>query len=350
MKKILCLILLLPFISYAQYETNLQSKAQSFQLLPLTSGTNTSIRGLSVVSDQVAWVSGSNGFVGKTTNGGLHWDWVQPEGFEKLDFRDIEAFDEKNAIVVNAGSPAYILLTTDGGKTWKKTYENTDPGIFLDGMDFWDKQKGIVFGDPIQDQLQILSTNDGGRSWNTISNQLNMKMQQGEASFAASGTTIKTLGKGKVWIATGGAIANTYHSSNYGQTWVKYPCPIWQGENSTGPFSMDFFDAQHGIVVGGNYLQDKERKNNALVTNDGGATWLTPTTSVFGYRSGVLYVNKNLCVAVGTSGVDLSKDGGMSWENLSELSFNAVKKAKKGKLILLAGSKGMIYSLILPKR
>jgi len=350
MKNILCLILLLPFISYAQHKSYAQSKVESFQLLPLTSGTNTSIRGLSVVSDQVAWVSGSNGFIGKTANGGLHWDWVQPEGYEKLDFRDIEAFDEQNAVVVNAGSPAYILLTTDGGKTWKRTYENMDPAIFLDGMDFWDKQKGIVFGDPIDGQLQILSTNDGGQKWKAISQQLNMKMQKGEASFAASGTTIKTLDKGNVWIATGGAVANIYHSSNYGQTWIKYPCPIWQGENSTGPFSMDFLDAQQGMVVGGNYLQDKERKNNALVTKDGGATWLTPPTPVFGYRSGVLYVNKNLCLAVGTSGVDLSKDGGMNWENLSALGFNAVKKAKNGKLILLAGSNGTIYRLILPKQ
>ncbi|MEJ5961086.1 WD40/YVTN/BNR-like repeat-containing protein [Pedobacter immunditicola] len=350
MKNFICLILLLPFISYAQPKSDTLSKEQSFKLRSLTSGTNTSIRGLSVVSDQVAWVSGSNGFIGKTTNGGLHWEWVQPQGYENLDFRDIEAFDEQNAVAVNAGSPAYILLTTDGGKTWKTTYKNMDAAIFLDGMDFWDRRNGIIFGDPIHNQLQILSTNDGGQSWKAISNQLDIKMQEGEASFAASGTTIKTLDKGKVWIATGGAVANIYHSNNYGQTWVKYPCPIWQGENSTGPFSIDFFDAQHGIVVGGNYLQDKARMNNALVTNDGGATWLKPHTSVFGYRSGVLYLHKKLCVAVGTSGVDISKDGGLNWVNIAELGFHAVKKAKKGKLILLAGPKGTVYSLTLPKR
>jgi photosystem II stability/assembly factor-like uncharacterized protein len=344
MKNMFCLILLLPFISLAQ------PKNQPFKLLPLTSGTNTSLRGLSVVSDQVAWVSGSNGYIGKTTDAGLNWIWTQPEGYENLDFRDIEAFDDQNAIVVNAGSPAYILMTTDGGKSWKTTYKNTHPAIFLDGMDFWDEKHGIIFGDPILNQLQILKTTDGGLSWNDVSNHLNMKMQEGEASFAASGSTIKTSGRGKVWIATGGAVANIYHSSNYGQTWVKHPCPIWQGQNSTGPFSMDFFDAQQGVVVGGNYLQDKARLNNALVTNNGGETWLKPKTSVFGFRSGVTYLNKKLLVAVGTSGVDFSDDGGMNWENLSDLSFNAVRLAKKGKLILLAGQKGTIYTLILPKR
>jgi len=339
MRAIICFFLFVPILAFSQ----------QYDLLPLNKGTNTSIRGLSVVSDQVAWVSGSNGHIGKTIDGGKSWKWVNPQGFEKLDFRDIEAFDGQKAIVVNAGSPAYILLTTDGGQTWKTTYKNTDTAIFLDGMDFWNKKKGIIFGDPIANKLQILKTTNGGESWNDISRDLEMEMSPGEASFAASGTTIKVLKKGKVWIATGGAVANIYHSANYGQSWAKYPCPIWQGENSTGPFSMDFYDAKNGIVVGGNYVQDTLTKNNVLLTNNGGKDWIKPQRPVFGYRSGVTYVDKNLCVAVGTSGVDISGDSGMNWKKISNLGFNAVRKAKSGSLILLAGSKGMIYSLILPR-
>ncbi|WP_432713842.1 WD40/YVTN/BNR-like repeat-containing protein [Pedobacter sp.] len=339
MKYLSLLLLLLPMAVFSQ----------GYELKPLNTGTNTSIRGLSVVSNQVAWVSGSRGTIGKTTDGGQNWTWIYPEGFEKLDFRDIEAFDEQRAIIVNAGSPAYILLTVDGGKSWKTTYKNLDSAIFLDGMDFWDQQNGMVFGDPIKDQLQILKTSNGGNSWTDISAQLNIKMHQGEASFAASGTTIKTLGKGKVWIATGGLISNIYHSSNYGQTWRKYACPIWQGENSTGPFSMDFYNEKHGIVVGGNYVKDTVSVNNALLTNNGGMDWTIPVSSVSGYRSGVVYVDDKTLIAVGTSGVDISTDGGQIWKKISALSFNAVRKAKKGKLILLAGEKGNIYSLKLPR-
>ena len=52
----------------------------------LTSGTHTSLRGLSVVNDNVVWVSGSNGTVGKTTNGGKNWKWYTVKGFEKKNF------------------------------------------------------------------------------------------------------------------------------------------------------------------------------------------------------------------------------------------------------------------------
>ncbi|RYG26334.1 MAG: oxidoreductase, partial [Chitinophagaceae bacterium] len=116
------------------------------------------MRGLSVVSNDVAWVSGSAGHIGKTLDGGKTWEWQQPKGYEKLDFRDIEAFDEKNAIAVNAGSPAFIIRTNDGGKSWQEVYKNTDSLIFLDGMDFWDPMHGIIFGDPIKNKMQLLKT------------------------------------------------------------------------------------------------------------------------------------------------------------------------------------------------
>lgn len=319
--------------------------SQTYYLAQKTQGTNTSLRGLSIVSDSVAWVSGSNGHVGKTTDGGATWKWFKPKGYEKLDFRDIEAFDDKKAIIVNAGSPAYILLTVDGGKTWKETYKNADSAIFLDGMDFWDENRGIIFGDPINKKMQLLETTNGGLEWKDISGNLTIEMAEGEAGFAASGTSIKTLGSGKVWIATGGMISNIYASDNYGKDWKVNKCPIWQGEASTGPFSIDFFDDKTGIVVGGNYMKDKENTNNALYTKDGGKTWTKPQKPVGGYRSGVLYIKEKVSFATGTSGTDVSNDGGLNWYTISEASFNAIKKAKNGNLVLLVGNKGNIYSL-----
>ena len=335
MKFLLFLFLTLPLGAFAQQG--------EFQLLH--SGTPTSLRGLSVVSDQVAWVSGSKGHVGKTVDGGKTWHWVNPDGYDDFDFRDIEASDAKRAVIVNAGSPAFILLTVDGGKSWQTTYRNIDSAIFLDGFDFWDAKRGIVMGDPINHKLQLFTTADGGQSWKDISDHLNMEMADGEASFAASGTTIKTLGAGKVWIATGGKVSNIYYSADYGGTWTKYPCPILQGENSTGPFSIDFATEQYGVAVGGNYLKDQESPNNALITKNGGKDWEKPVQSVSGYRSGVTFLNTTTCIAVGTSGADLSRDGGRTWVKVSDKSFNAVQRAKKGKLVLAAGANGSIYKL-----
>jgi len=304
------------------------------------------MRGLSVVSDEVAWVSGSNGYIGKTTDGGKSWTWTQPKGYEKLDFRDIEAFDAQEALIVNAGSPAYILLTQDGGQSWKEVYKNTDSLIFLDGMAFWNRKEGIIFGDPIDNRMQLLKTDDGGMHWHNISNNLKHTLAVGEAGFAASGTSIRTHANGSVWIATGGTVSNVYYSSNKGKTWKIYPCPILQGESSTGPFSIGFANAKEGIAVGGNYLKDRERKNNIVLTYDGGKTWAKPQIPVWGYRSAVEHIEGAFWVATGSSGTDFSIDKGQTWINLSTLNFNAIQKAKAGKLILLTGNRGQIAQLV----
>lgn len=339
MKKLIYCLLFFPLFS----------TAQTYDLAPLTSGANTSLRGMSIVSDQVAWVSGSNGHIGKTTDGGKNWEWIKPTGYEKLDFRDIEAFGPDKAIVVNAGSPAYILLTIDGGKTWKESYKNLDSAIFLDGMDFWNDQRGMAFGDPIKGKLQLLRTIDGGTSWNNISDNLQAKMGVGEAAFAASGSTIKTMGNGKIWIATGGMAANIYYSSNYGSTWQIFECPILQGSASTGPFSMAFYNEDKGVVVGGDYLKEKENENNVLLTTNGGKNWVKPSKPVDGYRSGVTYINEKTLIAVGSSGIDVSSDGGKYWYNISGMNANVIQKSKNGELILIAGNKGQIYQLTISK-
>src|ERR1044071_1188639 len=74
----------------------------------LTKDTKTSLRGLCVVNDNIIWVSGSNGTVGRSTNGGKNWKWMVVKGFEKSEFRDIEAFDGSTAIIMAVAEPAYI--------------------------------------------------------------------------------------------------------------------------------------------------------------------------------------------------------------------------------------------------
>ncbi len=314
-------------------------------LIPLQSGKTTSIRGLSVVNNSVAWISGSNGWIAHTRDAGKTWAWKQLEGYEKLDFRDIEAFSAKKALTVSAGSPAVILLTTNGGINWKEVYRNNSPDIFLDGMDFWSNKQGIIYGDPINGKMQLLKTKDGGNTWENISDNLNIKLTEGEASFAASGTAIRCRPGGKIWIATGGTQSRIFYSDDFAKTWQAFPCPIIQGQNSTGPFSLAFSTNQNGIVVGGDYLKDTLRNNNLLFTNDGGKTWLKPTNTTFGYRSAVEYISEKIVIATGTSGTDTSQDGGLTWQNFSKTGFNSVRKAKKGNWVLLTGNKGQISAL-----
>lgn len=111
-------------------------------------------------------MSGSKGTVGKSLDGGKTWKWMKVKGYNKCDFRDIEAFDENTAIIMAVASPAYILKTINGGKKWKKVYENKTKGMFLDAMDFKDVKNGYMVGDPVEGRFFIAKTNNGGDSWN----------------------------------------------------------------------------------------------------------------------------------------------------------------------------------------
>src|SRR5258705_372694 len=91
-------LILLLFMSTAIY-------AQNPEVQMLTSGTKTSLRGLCVVNDNIIWVSGSHGTVGKSLNSGKNWNWMVVKGFEEKEFRDVEAFDGKTAIIMAVGEP-----------------------------------------------------------------------------------------------------------------------------------------------------------------------------------------------------------------------------------------------------
>jgi len=318
---------------------------QSQTLIPLDSGKNTSLRGLSVVNDTVAWVSGSKGWTARSINGGKTWIWKQIPGYENFDFRDIEAFSANRAILLSAGTPAVILLTTDGGAVWKEVYRNESPDIFLDGMDFWDSESGLIYGDPINGKLVMLKSSDGGASWQNISQNNKIDLIAGEASFAASGTAIRCDLKGNTWIATGGIQSRIFYSSDRGKTWKSYACPIIQGKSSTGPFSIAFYNKNTGIAAGGDYLIDSSRVKNLLLTKNGGKMWEKPISSTLGYRSAVEYLSKKTLIATGPGGTDISNDGGKSWRNLSLIGFHTARKAKSGKLTMLTGSDGRIAAI-----
>jgi photosystem II stability/assembly factor-like uncharacterized protein len=330
------------FISIIIFTSFFGFQTYSQKLIPLESGQNSSLRGLSVVDDTVAWASGSKGWTARSINGGKTWSWKQIPAYENLDFRDIEAFSASHAILLSAGTPAVILLTTDGGSVWQEVYRNESSDIFLDGMDFWDTENGLIYGDPINGKLVLLKTSNGGASWQNISQNNTISLVAGEASFAASGTAIRCDSKGNAWIASGGLQSRIFQSSDYGNTWKAYACPIIQGKSSTGPFSIAFYNSRIGIAAGGDYLNDSSRVNNLLLTRNGGKTWKRPFISTFGYRSAVEYISRKVLIATGPTGTDWSNDGGKTWRKLSLEGYHTVRKAKKGTLVLLTGVNGRI--------
>jgi photosystem II stability/assembly factor-like uncharacterized protein len=275
-------------------------------------------RGLSVVNEKVIWISGQRGLVGRSTDGGTSFTWRKVKSYEKMDFRTLHAFNKKCAVIATAGTPASILRTTNGGKTWSEVYRSDDSLMFFDGVGFWDDNRGLIFGDPIKGKMFLMETFDGGKTWKEIPFADRPQLVEGEAAFAASGTTIRTLPGGHVYIATGGVKSRLWHSRDYGHHWEVFETPIIQGKPSQGIFSMAWKDALSGVIVGGDYTNNTDTAVNAFATTDGGQTWKQFESGIHGYYSCVEYCGYNRFVACGPRGlVEINSFMSSQWNRLN---------------------------------
>ena len=105
------LLLLSSLLIITLLSTNISAQWSLQQL-----DTKASFRGLSVVNNKVIWVSGTNGTVLRTLNGGQTWQTNTVKGAEKLDFRDVEAFNANLAYILSIGPGANsrIYMTENG--------------------------------------------------------------------------------------------------------------------------------------------------------------------------------------------------------------------------------------------
>jgi photosystem II stability/assembly factor-like uncharacterized protein len=312
----------------------------------LQQGKPTSIRGLSVVDDNIAWISGSKGHLAITTDGGKTWAWQVVKGFEKADFRDIEAFSSKEAIIMSSGTPALILKTTDGGANWQVKYRNADTAYFLDAMDFADKQHGYALGDPINNKFLLLETKDGGETWNPFKYPPNAL--PAEAAFAASGTCLRVDEDNTINIVSGGSRSRLIiliDDKIAPGKWINIDLSLLHGKSSQGAFSLA---NEHGmVVVGGDYQKDHNINSVAEYEYDytnehGRVTMLLPKNPPAGFQSCVEYIKDDIFLSTGTPGSNITRDGGKTWTKIDDISYNVCRKAKHGKLVLLAGNDGKI--------
>ncbi len=304
-------------------------------------GQKISIRGLSMPSASVVWASCSNGMVAKSVDGGNTFRWRRVEGYSKRDFRDIEAFDSSTAIIMAVDTPAVVLKTTDGGLTWKKVFEDTRPGMFLDAMDF-SGDNGVVIGDPMNGKTFMAVSNDKGDSWRP--KETKDIMMDGEAFFASSGSNIKLLDTKhgfKSLFVSGGIQSRMFYK---GQA---FSLPMQSGRNSTGANGLALDPNQKkGIIIGGDFANDKRSDSAILLFSlSPKVTFSHPVKPPAGYKSAVVFLSENTVLSCGTSGVDISIDAGLNWKNISNLGFHVVVRSPDGQNAIMAGSNGRIAKL-----
>jgi photosystem II stability/assembly factor-like uncharacterized protein len=344
MRLLAALLLALPLASHAQFQI-------------LDAKTTASLRGIDAISPQIAWASGSSGTVLLTTNGGATWKHcVTPAGAEKLDFRGVQGYDAMTAVIMASGKgPASaIYKTSDGCATWKLVFADPDADGFFDAL-FKLSVPPVLFlmGDPVHNDFRVFYSYDRGMTWHP-DDAPGLEAVKGAGGFAASNSgfiaPIQSKHGGILAFATSATDTAPPSVFRYRkQAWTAVTVPMPANGPSSGIFSLASLGTSI-VAVGGNYSKPTESAGTAAYSVDYGEHWQLSTTMPSGYRSAVAFDEaRKTWIAVGPSGTDISKDHGKSWTPLKPSATDVPDADKNWNAISLpfvVGGRGKIGKLI----
>ena len=285
-----------------------------------------SIRAIEIMGNDVAF-AGSNGAYG-IYNSAQDQVRINRQLYDSIfpEFRAVAGTSE-DFFMLSVANPALLFKTGDTGRM-ELVYKEEHERVFYDAMTFYNDREGIAMGDPVENCLSVIITRDGGRNWEKLACDVLPETAEGEAAFAASNSNIAVQGD-KTWILSGGARSRVFYSADKGKSWKVFDTPLVQGESTQGGYSMDFYDEQNGVIIGGDYTAPEGNTGNKAITKDGGRTWeLIAEGEDPGYKSSIRYVpnsDAREMVAVGFTGISYSADGGKSWKELSEEGFYTIR-------------------------
>jgi len=297
-----------------------------------------SIRALELYDHKI-WYSGTDskfGFV--DLNDSHHQKQIQLSD-KKLQFRTL-AQDKNSFYAINIESPAYFFKIDKKSLQHQIIFTDSVKTAFYDALHFINDDFAYALSDADKDNdLKLAVFNAKGRNeWYVIKNIL--KLNEGEAAFAASNTNIAST-KNYMWVATGGKSSRIFKMKTSGEDWDIFNTPVIQGESSQGIYSIDFLNDQFGIAVGGDYTRQDANINNIATTKDGGETWqIQASGKNAGYTTCVKIKPKSKgkeIIAVGDQHISYSSDFGKSWKKISGEKGFFVCKWVDSNTVILAG-------------
>ncbi|WP_223558815.1 WD40/YVTN/BNR-like repeat-containing protein [Chryseobacterium lathyri] len=294
-----------------------------------------SIRALEVYDNKV-WYTGTDskfGFVDLKNNKDQKQLGLSDK---KLQFRTL-AQDKSSFYAINIESPAYFFKIDKKDLKSEIIFTDTVKTAFYDALHFVNHQLAYTFSDADKDNLLKLAVYSNGK-WRMFKSDI--KLNSGEAAFAASNTNIASTKK-YLWIATGGKASRILRMDLKKESIQVFETPFIQGESSQGMYSIDFYDNRFGIAVGGDYTKQDANINNIATTHDGGETWQVQSSGKnAGYTTCVKIKpgskGKEI-IAVGDKHISYSSDFGKTWKKISDEKGFFVCSWLEGNTVVFAG-------------
>lgn len=299
------------------------------------STASTGMRSISIVDDNVAWLSNSCGTTGcatilrysKTIDGGLTWSSADidlgPSGanLEIANICGVSADVAYASVFPKAsGVTGGVWQTVNGGATWTRqataSYNGADGASFTNIVHFWDANNGVTMGDPSSGYFEFYTTTNGGVNWSRVpSGNIPVPLDAEEYGltnqFSVTGNTI--------WMGT--TFGRTIISTDRGYTWSEVQTPIADfggGINGSESGDLAFSDESNGLLQTSDYL--------LYSTSNGGLTWDEVLWNGPMRNFGIseipglanTYISIGEDVDLGERGSSYSTDGGVNWININD--------------------------------
>ena len=300
------------FLIFFFYNFNNYLTAE-WQQVPTNS--NAYLTAIFFIDSNTGFIGGINGYLAKTTDGGLNWHIKDP-GFASPFVRDISFVNSETGYL--CGDAGHIKKSTNGGESWFSLTTNTTSGIYgIDAVDEFNIYASVVNG-------TILRSSNAGADFQTVSvssNQLlTIDFSSRDTGYTAGqgGVVYKTIDAGQSWTSLEASTLNNFWdicALNNNSLYLAAYYGTLRNTNDAGQnFKSSFGNNMlfEGITMA-NTMIGYTCGNSGILnkTTDGGDIWTAQTSGTSESLNEIFFLNAMTGFAVGTNGTLLkTTDGG----------------------------------------
>ena len=283
--------------------------------------TDATFGGVCFTDSLNGWIAGGGylidgGIVGRTRDGGRTWRFqsgVLPGGGTSFALTSIQFQDTLRGCAV--GSAGTVLVTADGGESWREVRRGRTSGDGLGDLDFVDASHGWAVG-----SASLVRTEDGGQSWTPWMDRVDNPKGMHLYAIRPAGGTVYIVGE------QGLVLKLDREKQRFTRVALPYRGTLFGVVGTPGMVLV------HGL------------RGNAYRSTDGGANWTKVETGVSaGIASGAEMSDGSVVLVSQAGHVLLSTDEGATFKRVKVATATpafSVAEAGKG-TVAVAGIGGV---------